>query len=412
MTADIQRGIEDQIEERVQRGGGFFLLSHEGRQLQLKLVRVHTEYLANLGPKRHFACVDLVDTSGDVYDVDFFLDGDPGQMKVSETTVHKFNGKPYYAWERKQDGTWHRVAVDTAPEADLGVLRGEDNFEFRYFVRLPALASAARMWLPLPQSDAFQTVTVKSIQAPGARRTLKDSAHGNDVLFLELQPSDSHKAVEMRFVVRRKEKAAYDAPDPKGQYLAPDRLVPITDEFRATAEKVLADKQGSDLVRARALYDHVIDEMRYMKYGDGFGQGDAVRACGAGSGNCTDYHSWFMGLARAAGIPARFAIGASIPSERDSGGIDGYHCWVEFWAEGKWWPVDISEADKYTRLATYYFGHHPANRIELSRGRDLVVDPLPSAGAINFLAYPILEVSGVTTKPAELVFSFERAARP
>lgn len=85
---------------------------------------------------------------------------------------------------------------------------------------------------------------------------------------------------------------------------------------------------------------------------------------------------------------------------------------MEFWAEGKWWPIDISEADKYTRLATYYFGHHPANRIELSRGRDLVVDPLPSAGAINFLAYPILEVSGVTTKPAELVFSFERAARP
>ncbi|MBK6404399.1 MAG: hypothetical protein IPF66_04800 [Holophagales bacterium] len=30
--------------------------------------------------------------------------------------------------------------------------------------------------------------------------------------------------------------------------------------------------------------------------------------------------------------------------------IDGYHCWAEFWAEGKWWTVDISEADKYTAL--------------------------------------------------------------
>ena len=94
-------------------------------------------------------------------------------------------------------------------------------------------------------------------------------------------------------------------------------------------------------------------------------------------------------LARAAGIPARFAIGAAIPSARDDGGISGYHCWAEFNAEGKWWPVDISEADKYSSLATYYFGHHPANRIELSRGRDLQVNPGPQEGPINFIAFLI-----------------------
>ena len=114
-------------------------------------------------------------------------------------------------------------------------------------------------------------------------------------------------------------------------------------------------------------------------------------------------------LARAAGIPARFAIGASIPSERNDGGIDGYHCWAEFFAEGKWWPVDISEADKYKLLSPYYFGRQPANRIELSRGRDLVVEPGPSSGPISFLAYPILEVAGKTeiVKPS---FSFRRTA--
>ena len=74
------------------------------------------------------------------------------------------------------------------------------------------------------------------------------------------------------------------------------------------------------------------------------------------------------------------AIGAAIPSERNEGRIDGYHCWAEFFADGKWWPVDISEGDKYSSLATYYFGHHPANRIELSQGRDLVVEPLPASG--------------------------------
>ena len=182
--------------------------------------------------------------------------------------------------------------------------------------------------------------------------------------------------------------------------------VPITDKFKTTAAEVTAGKD-QPLVKARALYDHVIDEMRYMKLGDGFGEGDAVRACGAKSGNCTDYHSYFIALARAVGIPARFAIGASIPADRDEGGIDGYHCWVEFYAEGKWWPVDISEADKYSALSTYYFGHHPANRLELSRGRALVVDPLPASGPINFLAYPVLEVNGQPQK-AKVSFSFAR----
>ena len=105
-------------------------------------------------------------------------------------------------------------------------------------------------------------------------------------------------------------------------------------------------------------------------------------------------HMDFMALSRSVDMPSRFEIGVAIPSERDEGGIDGYHCWAEFYADGRWWPVDISEGDKYSNLATYYFGHVPANRLTLSRGRDLVVEPGPESGAINSLAYPLLEVSG------------------
>jgi len=159
-------------------------------------------------------------------------------------------------------------------------------------------------------------------------------------------------------------------------------------------------------VKARALYDHVIERMSYIKNGPGWGKGDAVFACDARIGNCTDFHSYFIALSRAAGIPTRFAIGAAIPSARNAGRISGYHCWAEFYTDGSWWPVDISEADKCSSLSTYYFGHHPANRIELSRGRDLVLDPGPESGPINFLAYPILEINGNPTniKP-EFAFS-------
>ncbi len=407
VTADIQDGIESHIEHQILVGDGHFTLEHGDQPLQLKLVRIHTEYLANLGPRRHFACVDLVDVDGDVYDVDFFLSGDPGAMTVTETTVHKINGKPYYVWDQKRNGTWHRVAVDRASEGHFGVIRDRDTFEFRYRAKLPPLAAPARMWLPLPETDVFQSVEILSMDAPGKQRVIHDRNDLNRMLFLELEPEDSGKTVEIRFAVQRREKVVYEAPETEAmQYLQPDRLVPVTGEMRAIAQEVVADKK-TDLVRARALYDHVIDRMRYMKYGTGWGKGDAVYACDARTGNCTDFHSYFIALARSVGIPARFAIGAGIPSERNDGGIDGYHCWAEFYADGKWWPVDISEGDKYSSLATYYFGHHPANRFELSNGRDIVVDPLPASGPINFLAYPVLEVDGQPAK-ADVVFSFIR----
>ena len=111
VTADIQTGIEKYIEDETNRGGGYFKFSSSGKDYSFKLVRVHTEYLANLGPRRHFACVDLVDTSGDVYDVDFFLSGDPGDMKVTETTLHKLNGIPFYAWKQNSEGIWERVPL-------------------------------------------------------------------------------------------------------------------------------------------------------------------------------------------------------------------------------------------------------------------------------------------------------------
>jgi transglutaminase-like putative cysteine protease len=263
------------------------------------------------------------------------------------------------------------------------------------------------MWLPLAASDSFQTVEIKSINAPGKQSTLQEREHANIVLFLELGPEDSGKKVEVIYQVKRLEKAAYTAEPPEpGKYLNPERLVPTNENFRQIAEEVVKDKKG-DLVRARALYDHIIDRMRYAKAGEGWGKGDAVYACNARTGNCTDFHSYFIALSRSVGIPARFAIGAAIPSERNEGGVDGYHCWAEFYAEGKWWPVDISEGDKYTSLATYYFGHHPANRFELSRGRDLVVEPGPTTGSINFLAYPVLEIGDKPAKAA-VEFSFKR----
>ena len=186
LTPDIQAGIEQYIEDQTSTGGGYFQFSSDGKEYLFKLVRVHTEYLANLGPRSHFACVDLVDTTGDVYDVDFFLAGDPGAMTVAETTLHKLNGIPFYAWKQDQKGVWKRIPIEGASQELLGVKTGRDEFEFNYQVTLPVITSTARMWLPLPTTDAFQKVQMKIVSAPGKHRVLQERKHDNKILFFEL----------------------------------------------------------------------------------------------------------------------------------------------------------------------------------------------------------------------------------
>ncbi len=407
VTADIEAGIKANIAKKVEEGGGYFNMTSEGKELRLQLVRVHTEYLSNLGPRRHFACVDLADVSGDVYDVDFFLEGDPGSMAVTETTLHKLNGKPFYTWKQRKDKTWYRKPVENASSDLLGVIEGEDKFEFSYEVTLPEITASAQLWIPVPQSDRFQTVELLAIHSPVEHQILKEKNYGNSILYVELSPEHSGQQLELVYDVERQEKKPYEEDSSPTRYLNANILMPVGDRFQILADSIIGNKSsGGPLMQARALYDYIIDNMRYIKAGK-YGTGDAVYACDALTGNCTEFHSLFISLARSAGIPSRFAVGASIPSDRDEGGIDGYHCWAEFYAEGKWWPVDISEANKYTALATYYFGRHPANRIEFSRGRDLQVDPGPFSGPINFLAYPVMEI-GKTPAFPKTFFSFRR----
>jgi transglutaminase-like putative cysteine protease len=409
---EIETGIKSYILNKTEENAGYFHVADRGKEFKMKLVRVHTEYLANLGPKRHFACVDLADVSGDVYDVDFFLSGEPGAMNVTETTVHKLNGKPYYAWKQRPDKTWHRVAVEEASTRLLGVIEGSDEFKFYYTVQLPEIKESAKMWIPIAASDNFQTVELTSFKIPGKYQMLKDKEYGNTILFVELSPEQSNEKLEITYQVKRLEKGIVtEQGEIHPRYLEANVMMPVGGRFADVAKEAIGLRRNhSDLMKARALYDYVIDNMRYMKYGN-YGRGDANYACDIRTGNCSEFHSFFISLSRSSGIPARFAVGAAVPSERNDGGIDGYHCWAEFYAEGKWWPIDISEANKYTALATYYFGHHPANRIEFSRGRDLRVEPLPASGPINFLAFPLFEIAGKVST-AKTTFSFERAGTP
>jgi len=408
---DVEAGIRSNIQAKTAEGEGYFRFQNDSLDLSLKLVRVHTEYLSVLGQNEFFACVDLATENGDVYDMDFFLSGTADEMNVTRTSLHKLNGKPHYTWKQAKDKTWYTVPFKDASNELLGVIEGHDEFEFTYEIELPELTEPAKMWIPVPQSDRFQEIKITSMLTPGKREMIEENENGNTILYLQLLPEDSRQIVRLNYTVNRYEKSAYADPNSDLlKYLRASSLLPVGDRFSTIAQEVIEEKSAdTQLTKARALYDYIIDNMRYAKEGV-YGTGDANYACDSKSGNCTEFHSLFISLARSAGIPARFAVGAAIPSERNEGKVDGYHCWAEFFAEGKWWPVDISEGNKYTPLATYYFGHHPANRIELSRGRDLTPQPTPKSGPINFLAYPVLEIDGVPMT-VKTTFSFNRPTK-
>ncbi len=408
---DVEAGIRQNIAERLKKNDGFFTYQNDSTSLKLKLVRVHTEYLSVLGDNEFFACVDLATEDGDVYDVDFFLNGDADNMKISKTDIHKLNGKPFYTWKQAKDKTWQTVPVKDATEDLLGMIGDKDEFIFNYKAYIPQINDSAELWIPIADSDNFQKIDILSIEMPADYKIIRDNTYNNKILYAKLNPEQSQMTIEIKYKVERKEKSAYVDPDMELDFfLSSSALIPVGDRFgMIAAEAIAKSKADNPLSKARALYDYIIDNMRYAKQGK-YGTGDANFACDTKSGNCTEFHSLFISLARSVNIPARFAIGAAIPSERDEGGVNGYHCWAEFYANGKWWPVDISEANKYSALATYYFGHHPANRIELSRGRDIMPEPGPKTGAINFFAYPVLEENNKRI-PVKVKFSFQRQPR-
>ena len=110
-TADISAGIKKQIARETKKSTDRkFHVKYEGRDLALDLIRVHDDRLSNLGGGKYFACVDMKAADSAIYDIDFFMSGKPGDMKVTETSVHKVNGRPLYNW-KEEGGVWKKVRV-------------------------------------------------------------------------------------------------------------------------------------------------------------------------------------------------------------------------------------------------------------------------------------------------------------
>jgi hypothetical protein len=211
---------------------------------------------------------------------------------------------------------------------------------------IPKDAKTLEAWVPLPQTDPNQTIHQISINAPVPVTIGRDARSGNQSLQVRVDRPKGPVQITLVIEATRRENAGHQdslSAEDRRTYLAPEPLVPLDGPIRRLAVGATAGLTTEE-AKARAIYETVTARMRYDKSGTGWGRGDALYACEAKRGNCTDFHALLIGVARSAGIPARFAIGLPLPAARGSGEIPCYHCWAELYVDGRGWiPVDSSE---------------------------------------------------------------------
>ena len=297
------------------------------------------------------------------------------------------------------------------------------RFSFTYTATIESLPDGqpAHVYVPIAIETAHQRIEEFDVEAPFEGRVEHEPVFGNRFWHGILESGREPTTVTVRYTVERKLLRKKPPDYPVGalgeaerremeRFLKPNERVvvgheilsPILAEIRRNAG--LEDKGKI----ARSIYDWVVENIEYKKIGTGWGNGDTFWACNERYGNCTDFHSLFISLARTEGIPAKFEMGFPVPLDRAEGEIGGYHCWLEFYLSGVgWFPIDASEAFKHPEKREMFYGTHPADRFHVTTGRDLRLGPDHRGPALNYFIYPYVEVGGKRSSgKVETTFSY------
>jgi len=286
------------------------------------------------------------------------------------------------------------AALSSSPA--LAAEEGQDKaYDLKWTVKVEHVhpgAREARVWVALPQDLQEQRVSRLTISTGYGKRIVQDPTFHNKVALITVPNPPESFAIDLsahvvRSPVEGPRHAVLTAPQ-RELYLRKEALVSLSPRIHALADRI----GGTN----RDRYNYVLSTMEYDKVAPGWGHGDSERACDVHKGNCTDFHSLFMSLSRARGVPALFEMGYSTQMRGETAAAGGYHCWAWFYddAARAWTPVDISEARRHPEKAEFFYGHIDADRITFSRGRDVKLPGMRGA-ALNYLqAGAYVEVDG------------------
>ncbi len=195
-------------------------------------------------------------------------------------------------------------------------------------------------------------------------------------------------------------------------------LIPVDGIVKDTADRIVAGIDG-DEARARAIYEWVVDNTQRVAAVRGCGIGDVASMLSTGNlgGKCADLNALYVGLARAAGIPARDVYGIRVaPSAFGYKSLGAgsatisksQHCRSEvFLAAQGWIAVDPADVRKVVleeppggnplgspvvvAARDKLFGAWEGNWMAYNTGHDLVLPG--SSHKVGFLMYPQAEVA-------------------
>jgi len=272
------------------------------------------------------------------------------------------------------------------------------------------------LWIPYPVSSEYQDITGIRVSGDYAESAVyADKKYRTPILYARWEKGAESRRLTLSFKGERQEVVRRDLPEKEAAWnpadfalwLAPTSLGPIDGAVGELAAKITEGKSTLP-AKAKAIYDWICENMYRDPATVGCGPGDVCALLQQPGGKCTDIHSVFVALCRAAGIPAREVFGIRL-GKKDVQDITSWqHCWAEFYLPGYGWvPVDPADVRKLmlkknlklddpetAKLRSYFWGAWDAYRIELAMGRDLILNPPQQGGPLNTFGYPYAEVGG------------------
>jgi len=285
---------------------------------------------------------------------------------------------------------------------------------------------AVRVWVPVPllnNTDYFKREGDTWTGNFKAARSVQVDRYGTGLVFTEWQPTEKAPSLEIKsnFMTRDRQVDLNKKPDASIQedkavldyFKKPSKLIK-TDGIVADTARGITQGKKSDVDKARAIYAWIVDNTFRDPKVRGCGIGDISTMLETGNlgGKCADLNALYVGLARAAGLPARdvYGVRCAASSEFKSLGkaddITGaQHCRAEVYLTGYGWvPVDPADVRKVVleenppellplddpkvqRARAKLFGAWEMNWLPYNYSHDVKL-PQSNGPEIGFLMYP------------------------
>jgi transglutaminase-like putative cysteine protease len=300
------------------------------------------------------------------------------------------------------------------------------NFQITTRIEIATPKGVTQTWIPLPSviQKSWDESRGSQWTTNGSARVGRDPEYGAEMLHVVWEPSQGAPVVEVTSVVSTQDRAVdLTKPGKAGIELgsaerkfntAGTVLIPVDGIVKRMSDKITAGN-AAEVDKVHAIYEWmVVNTFRDAKV-RGCGVGDIVAMLKTGNlgGKCADLNALFVGLVRAAGIPARDVYGIRVAPSRfgfKSLGASSelitkaQHCRSEVFLTGYGWvaidPADVRKVmleeppgnlpidnPKVAAARKTLFGAWEGNWIAYNFAHDVAL-PGSDGQSVAFLMYP------------------------